>query len=451
MQKRVLKNMLLVLGAAVVCCTALCAVLFRLRGVQLAILLGAGLVSFLAAALLARALSAACTAPLHEFLGALEAHRTSGGAPARPEETEPELAALYEEFRLLSLRADTLSGRLRQERERIRAMMNALPTGVLIVDRERRARIVNDTALKALSTTRAALIGKTLSHVPNAARLCEGLARAAVSRYAVTVEIPLPDARSGEASIMRAPCAPPSEEAFFLILIEDRTVQHEAEAVRKRFFTDASQLLRTPTERIRGYAELLCSDTPLNGNKVEDVSLRILTEARHLRATVSKLLLLTRLENNDLTPMREPLDLVPLFTERCKRAEKAAAACGVTLTSEAQPCTLFASRFEIAELLDELLDNAVRYNREGGSVQAALSVENGSPCIRIWSAGETIPPEKARHLFERFYRIGNSVGAGLGLCIVRQIALGLGGAVLLTPTRGGNLFTVRFPVQQAAE
>ena len=221
---------------------------------------------------------------------------------------------------------------------------------------------------------------------------------------------------------------------------------------RQEFVSNVSHELKTPITSIKGFAELLCSDMPLGGNKQEAISKRILKETMRMSSLISDIIMISRLESGDITFEREVLDLAAVVSECCSDAAEFARSSKVSISCTTQPCVLSASHREMSELAGNLITNAVKYNRQGGRVEVNLTNENGAPCLRVFNTGEPIAPEYAQRIFERFYRIdkGRSKaagGTGLGLAIVKHIATNYGASVTVTAAPDGNTFTVLFPVQ----
>ena len=226
----------------------------------------------------------------------------------------------------------------------------------------------------------------------------------------------------------------------------------ETERQRREFIANISHELKTPITSIKGFAELLCSDMPLGGNKQETISKRILKETMRMSSLISDIIMISRLESGDITFEREVLDLAAVVSECCSDAAEFARSSKVSISCTTQPCVLSASHREMSELAGNLITNAVKYNRQGGRVEVNLTNENGAPCLRVFNTGEPIAPEYAQRIFERFYRIdkGRSKaagGTGLGLAIVKHIATNYGASVTVTAAPDGNTFTVLFPVQ----
>ena len=322
--------------------------------------------------------------------------------------------------------------------------------GILILDPAAQVRYANTAACMDLYADRHILLGSALSGVPAAAPLRANVAAVLERGEPGSLDLPLPDGRTARASVF--PFSAGSMTGGALIVILDVTAERESTEVRRQFFASAEEILRTPARNIKGFAELLASDMPLGGNKQQEISKRMLREAANLNQLIGNLMVLSRMENGDLSFSRVQLDLADVVRSCCDNTAQRAQQLGVTLSHALVSCPLYASLWEMGELVSDLLDNALRYNRAGGSVFVNLSIENHAPCLRVTNTGDPIPPEQARRIFERFYRAGRGRspgGAGLGLAIVKHIAGNYGATVTVTPPPEGNTFTVRFPCPSA--
>lgn len=409
MKKRIFVSMLPAMGAAMAVCVAAAALLTALHVSRWIALPAAGLLGFAAAAALAL---------------------RAAGQNARNTERE--------------------HARLILERDRLANTLDCLAEGILVLDTAAQVRYANTAACTALYADRQALLGNVFSAAAVAAPLHANVAAALERGEPSSGDLSLPDGRTGRASVF--PLAGGAAAGGALVVILDVTAERESAAVRRQFFASAEEILRAPTQNIKGFAELLSSDMPLGGNKQQEISKRMLREAANLNQLIGKLIVLSRMENGDLSFSRVQMDLADVVHSCCDNAAPRAQQLGVTLSRALTPCPLFASLWEMGELTANLLDNALRYNRAGGRVAVSLTIENDAPCLRVTNTGDPIPPEQARRIFERFYRIGRGKslgGAGLGLAIVKHIAGNYGAIVTVTPQPDGNTFTVRFPRQDA--
>ena len=393
-------------------------------------LLGAGLVAFAVAAFVATRVAKTVTDPISDFTESLK-NVQEGGARLEPEKYPyEELQAMAGDINRMSEEIARNMRRLEREKAKIDYILDNMNEGFVLLD----------TDQNILHATR---------NIP----LIDGVAAVLKKGGHVAVDMPLPDKRKGEVNISRVkPEDTGAIDGGAIIIISDVTAQRNAAKMRQDFFESASHELKTPITSIKGFAELLCSDMPLGGNKQETISKRILKETMRMSSLISDIIMISRLESGDITFEREVLDLAAVVSECCSDAAEFARSSKVSISCTTQPCVLSASHREMSELAGNLITNAVKYNRQGGRVEVNLTNENGAPCLRVFNTGEPIAPEYAQRIFERFYRIdkGRSKaagGTGLGLAIVKHIATNYGASVTVTAAPDGNTFTVLFPVQ----
>ena len=215
---------------------------------------------------------------------------------------------------------------------------------------------------------------------------------------------------------------------------QDRALREENETMRREFTANVSHELKTPLTSISGYAELI--ETGIA--RPEDVprfGRRIHREAQRMIALVSDILQLSELDGLRGRPEHAPemavLDLNALLHDCAAGMTVNARKAYVTLTAEPapEPVPVTGSRDLLGDLLTNLCDNAIRYNRPGGQVVLRCGhAADGSAWLSVADDGIGIPAEAQSRVFERFYRVDKSRskatgGTGLGLAIVKHIAL----------------------------
>jgi two-component system sensor histidine kinase TctE len=219
--------------------------------------------------------------------------------------------------------------------------------------------------------------------------------------------------------------------------------------LQTRFIADAAHQLKTPVAGLRAQAELLLREQDAASRR--EVAGRLYVGAERLPRIVSQLLSLAR---NDPDALRaqslEPLDLVPFALEITKGWVPQALERDIDLGFEgpALPAVVLADAAGLADLLDNLIDNAVRYSPAGGRVTVRVA-GGGQPEVAVSDDAPPIPAAERERVFERFHRLhgGEYDGSGLGLAIVREIARVHGAQVLLEDDGDGrgNRFRVVFP------
>jgi signal transduction histidine kinase len=219
----------------------------------------------------------------------------------------------------------------------------------------------------------------------------------------------------------------------------------QADQAKTAFVSDVSHELRTPLTVIKGAIETL-QDGAIDDHEARDTFLSSMSrETERLIRLVNDLLVLTRADAGVLNLHMQPVDLTQAALERCGLMEQRAAQRGVRLIVSEMPgtgrCTVDADPDRLAQVLDNLLDNSLRYSPENNEVRIGIFSENGRVACRVQDCGPGIPPEHLPLIFERFYRADPARdraqgGSGLGLAIVRGLVLAMGGDVEASSSPG---------------
>lgn len=234
-----------------------------------------------------------------------------------------------------------------------------------------------------------------------------------------------------------------------VILAFDITEQEFAERNRREFTANVSHELKTPLQGIIGSAELI-----ENGMvKPEDLPRfvgHIHAEAARLVTLIDDIIRLSQLDEGDAMPT-EPVDLLAVSQEAAENLHDAAAARNVAVSVTGQPAVLPGVRRLLYEIVYNLCDNAIKYNRDGGRVDVTVAADAGGSSITVADTGIGIAPEHQGRVFERFYRVDKSHskasgGTGLGLSIVKHAVQYHHGRIELESTPGtGTTIRVVFP------
>lgn len=240
------------------------------------------------------------------------------------------------------------------------------------------------------------------------------------------------------------------ETAGVVILCIDVTETAFAERSRREFTANVSHELKTPLQSIIGSAELLEAGLV----KPEDTRRfigNIRNEAARLVSLINDIIRLSQLdENSGPVPSPETVDLYGLANEVAAELADRAAERDVKVTVSGGPCMMSGVRGYLYEIVYNLCDNAIRYNKAGGSVEINTGFKNGSPVLTVSDTGIGIPPEHQSRVFERFYRVDKSHsketgGTGLGLSIVKHAVAYHGGTIKLdSEVNKGTAVTVTF-------
>lgn len=233
-----------------------------------------------------------------------------------------------------------------------------------------------------------------------------------------------------------------------VLLLTDVTEAMQRETLRREFTANVSHELKTPLTSISGFAELMQSDL-VKPEDTKKFAGRIFKESQRLITLVNDIIKISQLDEGSLPCVKEPTDLSVLVRDIFERLSSAADRSGVTLKLEADKPVMLDT---VAPILDEvvynLCDNAIKYNRPGGSATVRLEDSEAQISVSVTDTGIGISQADRQRIFERFYRIDKSHsqeigGTGLGLAIVKHGAAYLGAEIKLDSVVGaGSTFTL---------
>ena len=240
-----------------------------------------------------------------------------------------------------------------------------------------------------------------------------------------------------------------------VLIILDITDKEEAEARRREFTGNVSHELKTPLTSIRGYAEIIHNGL-VKSEDIPSFSGRIYSEADRMLTMVNDIMTLSHLDE-DLPDLRtETVDLLPVIQDVSERMKPMAAGNQIRLIVDGENFQIKGIRQLIDEMIFNILDNAIKYNRPGGSVRIMLNSDANYGKVRITDTGIGIAREEQERVFERFYRVDkshsrDSGGTGLGLSIVKHIAkIHRAKLELDSQVNIGTSITILFPKEQLA-
>jgi PAS domain S-box-containing protein len=247
-----------------------------------------------------------------------------------------------------------------------------------------------------------------------------------------------------------------TEEALELSLERERAANEhlrELDRLKDEFIALVSHELRTPLTSIRGYLEFLLED----GEALDPEHARFLAvverNAERLQHLVNDLLFVAQVDAGRLSIVQEEVDLPSVGAEAVEAARVVAGAKEIELGLEAQAYgTLLGDRARLAQLLDNLISNAIKFTPTGGRILVRTWSEEGRAYVSIADSGIGIPENEQPRLFERFYRAESATeqaipGSGLGLAIAKAIVDAHGGTIGVESAVGaGTTFTVALPL-----
>ena len=257
----------------------------------------------------------------------------------------------------------------------------------------------------------------------------------------------------GQYQAVASPVRSEGELFGVVVLLFDVTQKQQAEQLRREFTANVSHELKTPLHAISGYAELMKAGMVPREDMIR-FSEKIYSETQRLVRLVEDILRLSRLDEGAADMQWETVDLYAAAREKVTELTAAAELSQVKLTLEGSAGEIRAIPQLISAIVFNLVDNAIKYNRPGGSVTIRVTPEEEAVTLEVRDTGIGIPEAHQERVFERFYRVDKSHskavgGTGLGLSIVKHAVRILGAQLRLESREGeGTAITIRFPREE---
>jgi signal transduction histidine kinase len=239
-----------------------------------------------------------------------------------------------------------------------------------------------------------------------------------------------------------------AEQAQRLLAFQNEHLR-ELDLLKDEFVSSVSHELRTPLTSISGYAELLLEE---ESSETKQGYLRIIERnSARLLGLVSDLLFAARLQDGRLVLDLAPVELRVLVEQAVEEARPRAERAGVVLEVNAGDASVLGEPDRLAQLLDNLVSNAIKFTPAGGRVVVGLESQEGQIRLEVSDTGIGVPPEDRERLFERFFRSQSALereiqGTGLGLYISKAIVEAHGGRIGVSNVAGGGtVFVVELP------
>ncbi len=341
---------------------------------------------------------------------------------------------------------------LRIKNEEFSGILRSMAELVIAVDPEGRILYLNPSAEKIFQVNSGASIGKSFLEVIRQSTVSAliSLALKAGAEVSESIHLFLPDEKFFDAKAI--PLVADMKTRGVLLVLHDVTAVKKLEEVRKDFVANVSHELRTPLTSIQGYAETLLDGALSDDKNNREFVQTIHDQAERLSRLVNDLLDLSAIESGRKTPKSADFILKDLIAEVKNSLSPLAKKRGVKIDADIPENLVFrADRDQIKQVLINLVDNAVKFNRKGGTVFLSASSNESGTTLQVKDSGNGIPESDLPRIFERFYRVdkGRSReegGTGLGLAIVKHIVEAHGGTVRVESLSGeGSTFFVHLP------
>lgn len=410
----------------------------------------AALLSLIIAFVLSNKFSKSVTVPITAMNNSLIGVK-DGSVALDPEEYP------YEELRDMAVKINALAadvslqiGKLQEERNKIGFILDNMKEGFILIDDKQNVLLINNSACVYMQCNKS-VVGESILHCTqnyDFLKMVDAALSGTNSKNFMDMKV---DGKIVETAFTAVGGQHGISEGL-IVTMTNVTESRNAQKMRRDFFSNASHELKTPITSIKGSVELLCADIPLEADQQRELLTRIGLETERMNNLINDIIMINRIESGELAGDKENIDLEAIVRECCAEAMPLARQNGLSINIDAEPALLYASRKNLYEMVSNLIINAVKYNKQGGSVDVRLKNSDKEIVLVVRNDGEPIPPAHQLRVFERFYRgdKGRSKavgGTGLGLSIVKHVVDSLSGTIRLESDRDkGTIFTIKIPI-----
>lgn len=366
----------------------------------------------------------------------------------------PEIAALREDIQHLGSKLVNARFQLKAEKERTRRMFAEMSEGILVLDRQQKVLDLNRIAAQVLGLS-IDDVGKNFRSLVYDHDLRDAVDHALQNNHNLSLDLSTVDGSIYLLRITHVRENSLQSSVHLLLSMTDVTDSRNALKQRQDFFSNASHELKTPITSILGFAELLEAGLITEPERAMDSVKVIRREAKRMCDLINDLLLIASLENSDGV-QRADTTAVPLeiANEIQEMLSPDIQSRHLTMETSGGGFSVPIPYVHLRNLLSNLMQNAVKYNVEGGSIWVRIETDDTFFYLTVKDTGIGIPADLQSRVFERFFRVdkgrSRSVGGtGLGLSIVKHIVALYNGELSMESTPGeGTTISVKLKIPE---
>lgn len=358
------------------------------------------------------------------------------------EELSPLLSRIHKQSREIQKQIELA----RQQQEEFSIITENMQEGLIVIDRYTRILSANSSAWKLFREDKARS-GESVYSLNRSEDFREAIENVLEGEHKEIVM----KLNGSDIQLIANPVIRENKVEGAVLLLVNVTEKLERENLRREFSANVSHELKTPLTSISGFAEII-QDGYVQGDDVRKFAGRIYKEAGHLIQLVEDVIQISRLDEEQMPHEGEEVDVYQMCKGVCDALSEKAKKMNVHLYISGKQTMLCTVRTLLEEAIYNVCDNAIKYNKNDGSVSIFIKEDSSSKYVEIAvkDTGIGIPKEDQERIFERFYRVDKShskeiSGTGLGLSIVKHAVTYLDGEIQLKSEEGmGTEIVLRF-------
>lgn len=395
--------------------------------------------AIIAAVILSVVLTKSLVKPMAEIKNNLIALNNGTFTPSTPSEKDPEINKMLSEINDIGEKLSDTITTVSEDNKKLDYILNNVSDGIVVITANGNIEVMNDNA-KLVFDVKNDAISSNYTVLSANEKFISAVSDAVNERINKVFEF---TTAAHDVYLTSIRCL---DGGMTIIVLSDITAVKHGEEIRSEFFANASHELKTPLTAIKGFNDVI-------GMKSKDDDIRTLSskidkEVNRVVSLIDDMLNLSKLETTK-TPIVEKVDLVAVAYDAEESISALARAKNVNIEISGEG-TVEMEKDHAYELVKNLMENAVRYNEDGGHVLVSVDEKADKVTLKVKDDGIGIDEENQSRIFERFYRVNKSRsretgGTGLGLSIVKHVAELYGAKLTLSSTLGaGTEITVSF-------
>ena len=396
--------------------------------------------------------------PLHELASNVEEMAAGEYGGKVFADGKSEISILARHFNLTSERINAMFAQMGEDRDQLRAVLGGMSEGVIAVDTDQRILFANHRAANLLGFEGRTAVGRRLWEVARYRPIHEAVEAAMENKFSGTREMNCKGASPRTVSISSGPL-PGSPPRGAVLVLHDVTELRRLERIRQDFVANVSHELKTPLTVNRANVEMLLDGAAQDPDHRGLFLKRIEENSERLGNLIQDLISLARIESGEENFSFEdtPVEDVIEACVRRRRTLLEGKQQTLEILPPPKPLTVRTDEEAALQILDNLVDNAIKYTPNGGRVTVRWWEEDEFVYIEVKDTGIGISEANLARIFERFYRVDRARsremgGTGLGLSIVKHLSQVMRGGIKATSVpEEGSKFTFWLPCQPVAE
>ncbi|MBF0385138.1 MAG: PAS domain S-box protein [Candidatus Omnitrophica bacterium] len=363
-----------------------------------------------------------------------------------------EIGELARNLNIMGQKIESQLKEIKAQKQKLEAMFNSMNEGVIVTDEKATVLSFNKQIENTFPVKHQESVGKNLLETIRNIEIYEIVRKTINYTEPISAEVTLVYPSQKTFKINSTPILENNSIAGCLVVIHDISELRRIENIRKEFIANVSHELKTPLTSIKGYVETLL-DGAINDKENNRRFLEIMRgESDRLESLINDILSLSSIESKEMKPDKTAFELSQILRELLPSFEARLKGKSIILNNYIEKrLTVIADKKQLSQVFINLIDNAIKFNKNNGSIDIKSRDMMTSIEISISDTGLGIPNKDITRIFERFYRVDKARsremgGTGLGLSIVKHIIDGHNGTLRVESTEGlGSTFFFTLP------